>query len=551
MSRVLDGRYEVGAVIGRGGMATVWAGRDLLLHRTVAIKTMRPDLAQDPEFRARFLREARAVAALNHPGIVALHDAGDGGDTPYLVMEYIDGVSLAAHLADTRPTVADAVSVVAAVLGALAHSHDQGIVHRDIKPGNVMLTRSGGVKVTDFGIARPLTGTHGLTATSVVIGTAGYLSPEQVTGGPVDGRTDVYATGCLLYVLLTGATPFAGGSELTVAYRQVHEPPVAPSRHRAEVSAELDRVVLTALAKDPAERYQSADAMRAALLATGVAPPPGHAAHSPAGHPARPPAGEAARTGAGHLAGEAAATATPHSAEAPSPTPPSDPSRGRHAAPTRAFHPTRTPPDSATRVAHPAEADATSRLQRPATAVFDAGDLPGAARPRRRPRRALLAAGLCVLLVAAGLTTWALWPVGSVPVPNVIGASEADAADQLRRAGLRLGEVHHALSADADAGEVFQSDPQPGWLQDPGSTVDLYVSDGPPEPVVPAGLPGRTRDAATRALDPLKARVTVEYEPSDRPRDVVLSTHPAAGVKVNPGDEVTLVLSCGDPEECD
>ncbi|MGY0232092.1 protein kinase [Longispora urticae] len=536
-NRVLGGRYEVGAVIGQGGMATVNVGRDLLLHRTVAIKTMRPDLAGDPGFRARFLREARAVAALNHPGIVALHDAGDTGpDGPYLVMEYIDGTTLAGYLAGRRPTVPEVVAVVADVLAALEHSHDQGIVHRDIKPGNVMLTRTGAVKVTDFGIARPLAGPDGLTAASVVVGTAAYLSPEQVTGGPIDGRTDVYATGCLLYVLLTGATPFADGSELTVAYRHVHERPVPPSGHRADVPVEVDRVVLRALAKDPAERYPTAGAMRAALLAAGAAARPGPA-------PVTAPFSAAAA----QPDSDPAAAPRPRHAPGDDPVRPDGSGGGPALRPTAVSTPPTTAPAHRTAVLHAHGAD-------------DAGDGGGgtdvhgtpAPAPRRRPGRKVLVGALCLLLVAAGLGAWAWWPASSVAVPNVIGANASNAADQLRRAGLRVGTVHYGPSADVEKGEVFATDPQPGWLQDPGSTVDLYISDGPPpEPNVPAGLAGRTREQATGALARLNVKVTVEYEPSELPRDVVIATHPGAGVRVEPGDEVTLVLSCGNPDECD
>ncbi|MEV6521098.1 protein kinase [Longispora sp. NPDC051575] len=536
-NRVLGGRYEVGAVIGQGGMATVNVGRDLLLHRTVAIKTMRPDLAGDPGFRARFLREARAVAALNHPGIVALHDAGDTGpDGPYLVMEYIDGTTLAGYLAGHRPTVPEVVSVVADVLAALEHSHEQGIVHRDIKPGNVMLTRSGGVKVTDFGIARPLAGPDGLTAASVVVGTAAYLSPEQVTGGPVDGRTDVYATGCLLYVLLTGATPFADGSELTVAYRHVHERPVPPSGHRADVPVEVDRVVLRALAKDPAERYPTAGAMRAALLAAGAAAGPAPATGPPSAAVAAQPAPATAPAGRPrHAHGDDAVR--------------SDGSDDRPALrPTAVFtHPT-TAPAHRTAVFHADSGGAGTGGR------VGGADVPGtpAPVPRRRPGRKVLVGALCLLLVAAGLGAWAWWPASSVAVPNVIGADASNAADQLRRAGLRVGTVHYGPSADVEKGEVYATDPQPGWLQDPGSTVDLYISDGPPpEPRVPAGLGGGTREQAVAALAPLNVKVTVEYEPSVLDRDVVITTRPGAGVRVEPGDEVTLVLSCGDPDECD
>jgi serine/threonine protein kinase len=266
--RRLGDRYELGDVLGYGGMAEVLRGRDIRLGRDVAVKTLRVDLAREPSFQARFRREAQSAASLNHPAIVAVYDTGesmlDGVPVPYIVMEYVDGRTLRdvlkaeRHIMPTR-----ALEITAEILKALDYSHRNGIIHRDIKPANVMLTRSGEVKVMDFGIARSVAqASAAVTQTAAVIGTAQYLSPEQARGEQVDPRSDVYSTGCLLYELLTGAPPFTGDSAVAVAYQHVREDPIPPSRLNADVSPAIDAIVLKAMAKNPANRYQSAAEMR-------------------------------------------------------------------------------------------------------------------------------------------------------------------------------------------------------------------------------------------------------------------------------------------------
>jgi serine/threonine-protein kinase len=269
-SRRLGARYELAEILGYGGMAEVHRGRDIRLGRDVAIKTLRADLARDPAFQSRFRREAQSAASLNHPSVVAVYDTGedtapDGASVPYIVMEYVEGRTLRDVLhAEGRITPQRALEVTAEILGALEYSHRAGIIHRDIKPANVMLTRAGDVKVMDFGIARALTGaTSTMTQTSAVVGTAQYLSPEQARGEHVDGRSDIYSTGCMLYELLTGRPPFVGDSPVAVAYQHVREDPVPPSRIDPDIPAAVDSIVLKAMAKNPANRYQSADEMRA------------------------------------------------------------------------------------------------------------------------------------------------------------------------------------------------------------------------------------------------------------------------------------------------
>jgi eukaryotic-like serine/threonine-protein kinase len=268
-ARLLGGRYELGEVLGYGGMAEVHFGRDIRLGRDVAVKVLRPDLARDPSFQGRFRREAQSAASLNHPSIVAVYDTGEDRQgnvsTPYIVMEYVEGRTLRELIeAEGRLLPRRALELTAQICAALDQAHQAGIVHRDVKPGNVMLTPSGQVKVMDFGIARAVTGTAAtMTQTAAVIGTAHYLSPEQARGEHVDARSDVYSTGCLLYELLTGGPPFSGDSAVAVAYQHVREDPVPPSRIEPDVPAAIDAIVLKAMAKNPANRYQTAGEMRA------------------------------------------------------------------------------------------------------------------------------------------------------------------------------------------------------------------------------------------------------------------------------------------------
>ncbi|HWC35622.1 MAG TPA: Stk1 family PASTA domain-containing Ser/Thr kinase [Mycobacteriales bacterium] len=268
---LIAGRYELGEVIGIGGMAEVHRGRDVRLGRDVAIKLLRKDLARDPAFQARFRREAQSAASLNSPSIVAVYDTGDGSGggapTPYIVMEYVEGRTLRDILAaEGRLLPRRAMEIAAAICTALEQAHAAGIVHRDIKPGNVMITPSGEVKVMDFGIARALTSsTATMTQTAAVVGTAHYLSPEQARGEHVDARSDIYSTGCLLYELLTGAPPFTGETAVAVAYQHVREDPLPPSQVEPDVPAAVDSIVLVAMAKNPANRYATAAEMRADL----------------------------------------------------------------------------------------------------------------------------------------------------------------------------------------------------------------------------------------------------------------------------------------------
>jgi serine/threonine protein kinase len=267
----LSDRYELGEILGFGGMSEVHMARDLRLHRDVAIKVLRADLARDPSFYLRFRREAQNAAALNHPAIVAVYDTGEAemptGPLPYIVMEYVDGVTLRDIVHTDGPMEPKrAIEVIADACQALNFSHQHGIIHRDVKPANIMISKNGAVKVMDFGIARALADSSSVTQTAAVIGTAQYLSPEQARGEKVDARSDVYSLGCVLYEMLTGEPPFVGDSPVAVAYQHVREDPIPPSQRHTGISPELDAVVLKALAKNPDNRYQTAAEMRADLV---------------------------------------------------------------------------------------------------------------------------------------------------------------------------------------------------------------------------------------------------------------------------------------------
>ncbi|MDN5762981.1 MAG: Stk1 family PASTA domain-containing Ser/Thr kinase, partial [Microlunatus sp.] len=287
--KLVGGRYEMAGLLGRGGMAEVHRALDLRLGRPVAVKELRADLAGDPTFQARFRREAQSAAGLNHPTIVAVYDTGEepdpvtGTSIPYIVMELVEGQTLREVLREGRKLLPErALELTVGVLDALGYSHKAGIVHRDIKPANVMLTPTGAIKVMDFGIARAVADTSAtMTATAAVIGTAQYLSPEQARGETVDARSDLYSAGCLLYELLVSRPPFVGDSPVSVAYQHVREQPVPPSQLDPEISPDIDAITLKALAKDPADRYQSAREMKnditrvlAGQQATAVLPAP-------------------------------------------------------------------------------------------------------------------------------------------------------------------------------------------------------------------------------------------------------------------------------------
>jgi serine/threonine protein kinase len=484
----IGGRYELGELLGRGGMAEVRKGNDVRLGRIVAIKRLRTDLASDPTFQARFRREAQSAASLNHPAVVAVYDTGeemstDGTDVsqPYIVMEYVAGRTLREILREGRKILPErALEITSGVLSALDYSHRAGIVHRDIKPANVMLTPSGDVKVMDFGIARAVADASStMTQTAAVVGTAQYLSPEQARGETVDSRSDVYSTGCLLYELLTGRPPFVGESPVSVAYQHVREPAAPPSTLDPDLPPEIDAIVMKALAKPVEERYQSAAAMRADIE------------RFLAGKPVVAPVVPAA-----------AAT-------------------------------TFLPEDRATE----------------STSVFAGASEPETEENRKRWPLVLLALGVLGLLIAAAVVAPMLF--SSSPekqsVPNVVSMTPAQAERALEAAGLVLGEEERQASADVPRNRIISQEPQPGAFLDEGAAVDVIVSDGKPEVVVP-DVRDLDKDEARAVLEDEQLRVKLVRRDSDEEADTVLDTDPRAATTVAIDSLVRVYFSDG-PEE--
>ncbi len=523
--RLLGGRYQVGQLIGRGGMAEVHAGHDTRLGRTVAIKMLRSDLARDPAFLARFRREAQSAAGLNHPAIVAVYDSGEDHDTesggasvalPYIVMEYVEGRTLREIL--TEKSVmdpAEAARVTEGILDALSYSHRMGIVHRDIKPANVMLTPAGEIKVMDFGIARAIADTAAtMTQTQSVIGTAQYLSPEQAQGNPVDARSDLYSTGCLLYELLTGRTPFIGSSPVSIAYQHVGQAPQPPSVHRPGVSTDLDAVVLHSLVKDRDARYQDAGQFRSDLAAARTGRPISSAAHGTA-------AGAGLGSGAGAMAGAA----------------------GLGTDPTMAMSPAEATQVVQTRAGGTGVGGQHNTATLPAIGR-DPAELP---RKRHAATYVLLAMAVIAALVLVGLAGRSLFAENEAPkvaVPTVTNMTQAQAEAKLRSEGFRAAASF--VTNAAAKGKVFDQTPPAGELFPKNTVVTITVSSGPGDVEVPE-VRGFTRASATEALKGTGLTVGSVQNVNDPSLDKgkVIETVPAAGETVPAGSAVVLKVASG------
>ena len=520
--RILAGRYEVGELIGRGGMAEVHIGHDNRLGRTVAIKILRSDLARDPSFQARFRREAQSAAALNHPAIVAVYDTGEDTFTepsgatshvPFIVMEYVEGHTVRDILRDGNAVpIEEAVEITSGVLSALEYSHHAGIVHRDIKPANVMLTPTGAIKVMDFGIARALADSAAtMTQTQAVIGTAQYLSPEQARGESVDARSDLYSTGCLLFELLTGRPPFTGDSPVSVAYQHVREAPVSPSSIASDIPETLDRVTLKALAKERTARYGSAAEFRADL--------------------------EAAVRG-GVLAAASLSTVT---AAAGAPLAEDRPtevfSAASEAAPTQVA---------------PAWAPVGATQQSPLS-TLEAED------EEEKPRhRALLWTLITIAVVAvAAIATMLLLPSGAdedadvtmLTVPSLTGLDVTEAKARLVEEGFdeKLIKVSNEKSTEIPAGLFIRSTPDEGASVESGKTISLWFSSGADAVAVP-DVAGLTQDQAIERLTAAKFTVANARETEDSPlvaADSVVRTEPQAGSVEDAGTPIKLFISSG------
>jgi beta-lactam-binding protein with PASTA domain/predicted Ser/Thr protein kinase len=492
--RLLSDRYELGETLGYGGMSEVHRGRDVRLGRDVAVKVLRADLARDPQFQHRFRREAQNAAALNHPAIVAVYDTGetvsDHGPLPYIVMEYVEGRTLRDIVKTEGPMDEQrAMETMADVCAALDFSHRNGIIHRDVKPANIMINDVGAVKVMDFGISRALGDGQGVTQTAAVVGTAQYLSPEQARGELVDARSDVYAAGCVLYELITGEPPFTGDSPVAVAYQHVREDPIPPSRQNPAVSPALDAVVLKAMSKNPANRYQSAAEMRTDMVRV--------------------------------LSGQRQL--------APMVMTDADRNLMLDSGPTVALRPAR--PTRASR-----------RHQEPVAAPIE----------ERRSGRGLgilttvvvLAIIGLVLLLFTDLFGGAPKPVG---LPNVVGQPVLNAEQALNSSGFPT-ERHPVESDQQNLDRVVAMSPAGQAVR--GTTIRLDIGAGPAEMEVP-NLLGLDRVQAAASLQQVGLGLSPDQHTQvvDDDKDVgrVLAQVPTAGTKLAKGKPVTITV--GVPQE--
>jgi eukaryotic-like serine/threonine-protein kinase len=494
---VFDGRYRIVRKLGTGGMADVYLAEDQELGRRVAIKILNDRHAADDQFVERFRREAKNAAGLSHPNIVSIYDRGTAEGTYYIAMEYLDGRSLKELIVSRGPApVKVAVDYARQILAAVGFAHRHGIVHRDIKPHNVLVGPEGTLKVTDFGIAR--SGASQMTEVGSIIGTAQYLSPEQARGSPVDQTSDLYSVGVVLYEMLTGQVPFTGETPLEIAMKHLSEVPKPPSELRPDVPHDLDLVVLRALAKDPAERYQTAEEMGADLERVLAGLPVGE---------------ETASAATAVLSGSGVIEAAPTSVIA----------RPTRATPARPAPPGATPP---------------------------AGYYGYEGPPRRR--RPVWPWVLAVLLLAAaGAAAWFAYTKiqdqlnanKPVPVPSVTGIRASLAEEKIRNAHL-VPHVQRDSSDTVQKGYVIEQSPAAGEKIAKNGTVTITVSKGKPTVPVPSVI-GKTRDDAigTLANAGLKAKVFLVH--TSKPEGTVTKQDPPAGTNIVKGQTVTINVSTG------
>jgi eukaryotic-like serine/threonine-protein kinase len=496
---LLAGRYQVGNLIGRGGMADVHIGTDSRLGRRVAIKLLRPALATDPAFRSRFRREAQDAAKMAHPTIVRIFDAGEetvrdssGNEVqlPFIVMEYVDGRVLKDLIAQGPLEPSEAIRITEEVLTALEYSHRAGVVHRDIKPGNIMITTGGQVKVMDFGIARAVSeSSANIAQTSTIMGTAQYFSPEQARGETVDARTDLYSTGIVLFEMLTGHPPFTGDNPVAVAYQHVNQPVPPPSSINPRVSPAIDAVVLRAVAKDRFERFQSATEFREAVVAAGSGTIP---------HRKSPDVNDFNATLFG---------------------------------------------------VNPAVTAGAEATMRQLTAVDDER----VTRTQSRPPVAWIWGGIAVIaVIIVAVMIWTLtithtsFDSGlSVKVPDVKDQSWEDGSALLISKKLVPNRVDET-SKDVAEGTILRTDPKAGVVVSPQEPIKVYVSSGPEKVSVPQ-IVGMTQAAAQAALEAKGLKlgdVSKAHSPSI-PKDDVISLVPDANSKAAIGSSVDIVISDG------
>jgi len=500
--RLLGGRYRIEGPLGGGGMAVVYLGRDQLLDRMVAVKMLRPEFVGDEAFVERFKLEAKAAARLSHPNIVAIYDVGRDDGLDYIVMEYVSGQTLKERIKAAGPLPPrEAVDIAVQVLAALEHAHSHGVIHRDIKPQNILLAESGQVKVADFGIARAV-GTQTLTDAGPIMGSAHYVSPEQASGKPTGARTDLYSLGVVLFEMLTGVLPFDGESMVTVAVKHMREEPPDPHALASQVSPTLSRIVLQALQKDPQRRYPSARVMRKDLENFAVMAP-----EEVWAVPDDQPTVNLSALGVPGNGGAAAAVAAPQSGrEAPRPGPEARPARRR-----------------------------------------------AGAKRRQRPWSRILAMWTVALVVMGGLVGFTAQAVGSwlkppvVTVPEVTGLDQGTARSQLAAAGVALRVVAERHDDQMASGLVLEQNPGPGATMRRGGVVEVIMSLGPQ--LVHGGMIDvRGERAAAAELRLKQLGLAVEYDyvhHSEAPEGTVVAQDPTPATPVRTGTVVRLTVSRG------
>ncbi|HEX5401728.1 MAG TPA: PASTA domain-containing protein [Pseudonocardiaceae bacterium] len=587
---VLEGRYRVDTLLARGGMSSVYSGLDLRLDRPVAIKVMESKFAQDRSFIDRFELEARAAARLHHPNVVAVHDQGVDGDNVYLVMELVAGGTLRDLLREQGPLpVPLAISVLEPVLSALTSAHRAGLVHRDVKPENVLIGQGGIVKVADFGLVRAVA-TAGFTSDSTILGTVAYLSPEQVESGSADARSDVYAAGIMCYEMLTGNPPYLGDTPISVAYRHVNDDVPPPSESASNIPAALDDLVLRATRRDPALRPSDAAAFLDELVRTRnslglhrvpvpVPPPAPAPVVSTPSTPAGPPAPVRGR----HWAEESSTALSP---TVLAPVPRSDESTTKvqpgalatqfiSAPPPVADDPqgstVRTPPvrpgpigPQGTRALSRAEYQAAQQQAGVGTVDPYARGAQPRREPPRQPRpprspyesqrqraRRTMLIWVAVVLVLAAVLGVAAWWFGSgrwTAVPKIGGLDPTTAEHTLQNADLS-GAITQAHDNTVPAGQVISTTPGIGQRALRGSTITVVISEG--KPIVPDVTPGAAPDVVEQAVR--KAELSPRLDPNQNayngtvPKGAVVGLNPGPGTQLNLGSPVVVIVSKGPP----
>ncbi|MFC9476031.1 Stk1 family PASTA domain-containing Ser/Thr kinase [Nocardia sp. NPDC056952] len=512
---MLEGRYRIDAPIARGGMSMVFRGTDTRLDRPVAIKVMDPKFAGDPQFLSRFEFEARAVAKLKHPSLVAVYDQGVDGEYPFLIMELVEGGTLRELLRERGPMPPHAVRAVAEpVLRAIGTAHDAGLVHRDVKPENVLISDAGEVKIADFGLVRAVAAAN-TTSASVILGTAAYLSPEQVTTGTADARSDVYSFGVLIFELLTGRVPFTGDNSLSVAYQRVENDVPAPSNFIGGVPPEFDALVAKATSRDPAQRFADANEMAAKLqtIAMELNLPPYRV---PAPRDSAEHLSESYQTGAAHHPGERPATPPPMAA---------------HHSPAPEPHHTRVVTAPRPRPEEYAPAPA------PAASAFGGGD-------DHSRRTGLVWVGIVTALtLLVGIGGWWIGVGRYTAVPPIAGMDSERAVAVLQEAGFET-ELRQKASDTVPVGGVVGSDPSAGSRVTKSSTVAVLISNGKPR--VPDIKPGDQLSATNQAIrDAGLQPIDSGEAASTAPKGSLAKVEPAPGTILPMGAQVKVYRSKG------